>query len=53
MFNEPQLANDTEHWCARTVFARPTTTARDRLRMPCQHEELLGEKCWKRAASWD
>lgn len=26
VFNGPQFANDTKHWCARTVVAHPTTT---------------------------
>ncbi len=28
LFNGPQFANDTQHWCARTVVAHPTTTGR-------------------------
>ncbi len=28
MFNGPQLGNDTEHWCARTVVSHPATTGR-------------------------
>jgi len=28
MFNGPQFANDTQHWCARTVVAHATTTDR-------------------------
>src|SRR5713226_4341912 len=28
VFNGPQFANDTQHWCARTVVAHPATTGR-------------------------
>ena len=28
MYNGPQLANDTQHWCSRTVVAHPATTGR-------------------------
>jgi len=28
MFNRPQYANDTQNWCARTVFAHPAASGR-------------------------
>jgi hypothetical protein len=28
LFNGPQFANDTQHWCARTVVAHPAATGR-------------------------